>query len=71
MSPNNFVNFAPPCHFFWGGGRSFFACCGRCALIQTQVLKNVFLMYGPLSQWWGLGSKLRVPLVDPPVGPYR
>ena len=55
----------------FGGGGHFFAYCGRCGLIQTEVLNNFFLVRGPPNQWQGPGSKLRVsspPPKWPPAG---
>ena len=36
-----------------GGGSIFFAYCGHCAPIWTQVLNTFFLTHGPLTQWQG------------------
>ena len=39
----------------------------RYALMHTQVLKNVFLRYGPPSPWQGPGCHLQVFPIAPPA----
>ena len=53
-----------------GGDKNHFAYYGRCVWMWTWALKNFFLVYGPLNQWWGSGVRTLGPPGCPPPPPH-
>ena len=65
-APHNQVPlFWEGCVWGMGAGQNLFVYCGRCAWIDISLYMD------PLINGRGLGSKLRVPAVGPPMRPCR